>query len=61
MRLGKKLWLLIGLKLLIMFGLLKLFLFPDVLSEGLNSDSARSDFVSKRLLQNANEQTPKGE
>ncbi len=50
MRLGKRLWMLIGLKLLIMFGILKLFFFPNVLSEYFKNDAERSEFVSEHLL-----------
>lgn len=50
MRLGRRLWLLIALKLLIMFGVMKFFFFPDVLHERLSNDRTRSDFVAERLL-----------
>jgi hypothetical protein len=53
MRLGKRLWMLIGVKLLIMFGVLKLFFFPNVLSEHFKNDAERSDFVSEQLLRHS--------
>jgi hypothetical protein len=61
MRLGKRLWLLIGLKFLIMFGILKLFFFPNVLSEHFKNDAERSGFVSEHLLHNAETHTIQGE
>ncbi|HHH37110.1 MAG TPA: DUF4492 domain-containing protein [Epsilonproteobacteria bacterium] len=49
MRVGKRLWLLIGIKLLILFGVMKLFFFPDFLEENFNSDSARSAYLIEHL------------
>lgn len=51
MRLGKRLWVLVGIKLLIMFGVIKLLFFPDVLHERFADDTARSECVSKQLIQ----------
>lgn len=61
MRLGRRLWLLIGVKLLIMFGILKLFLFPEVLTEHCRSDAERSDFVSGHLIRSGKTQNHQGE
>jgi hypothetical protein len=49
MRLGKRLWLLIIVKLLILFGVMKLFFFPDVLQTNFNSDAERSLHVLNHL------------
>ena len=45
MTVGKSLWLLILIKLFIMFAILKLFFFPDLLSSNFDKDddSARHD------------------
>jgi hypothetical protein len=45
MRVGKKLWLIIFIKLFIMFGILKIFFFPDYLQENFSSDQARAEHV----------------
>ncbi len=50
MTVGKKLWLLIIVKLVIFFAVLKLFFFPDVLSERYGEDdSAKASGVLERL------------
>ncbi|QKF70419.1 DUF4492 domain-containing protein [Campylobacter geochelonis] len=49
MKLGKTLWLVILIKLCIMFLLLKLFIFNQTLNTKFDSDKERSDFVYKNL------------
>jgi hypothetical protein len=49
LKVGKKLWALIGLKLFIMFFILKTFLFPNVLKEGFTTDEQRSLHVMEQL------------
>lgn len=49
MRLGKRLWLLIGIKLLLLFGVMKLLFFPDVLQTQFDNDEARSAHVLNQL------------
>lgn len=49
MRVGRELWLLIGFKLLIIFGVMKLFFFPDVLKTKFSTDDQRSAYVLKHL------------
>ncbi len=49
MTLGKKLWLIILIKLFIMFAVLKLFFFPDFLKTNFKTDKERSDYVIKQL------------
>lgn len=46
---GKKLWLIILIKLFIMFAILKLFFFPDFLNTNFDSDQERSDHVIEQL------------
>ena len=49
MRLGKTLWLIIGIKLFIIFIILKLFFFPNVISQ--HSEKAKeADFVATEVL-----------
>lgn len=44
--LGKKLWLVIGIKLFIMFAILKPFFFPKVLEEKFETDEEKSQYIS---------------
>lgn len=49
MRVGRTLWVIILIKLLIIFGVLKLFFFPDYLHENFSSDRERADHVFTNL------------
>jgi len=49
MTLGKTLWKVIIIKLIIMFGVLKLFFFPDFLGTKFNTDEQRVDYVLNEL------------
>ena len=49
MRLGKKLWLIILLKLFIMFLVLKLFFFPNFLGQ-FDTDDEKEEYVSNELI-----------
>ncbi len=49
MTVGKTLWIIILIKLFIMFAILKLFFFPDFLNSKFKSDSEKSDYVIERL------------
>ena len=49
MKLGKSLWLVIAIKLLIMFGILKVFIFNESLNSKFESDKAKADFVISNL------------
>ncbi|MBN1250538.1 MAG: DUF4492 domain-containing protein [Bacteroidales bacterium] len=46
---GKKLWLIIILKLIIMFAILKLFFFENFLNSQFNTDEEKIEYVSKQL------------
>jgi len=46
---GRQVWLIIFIKLFIMFAILKLFFFPDFLKTNFNSDAERSDYVIEQL------------
>ena len=53
MTLGRVLWLLILIKLFVMFGILRLFFFPDVLGR-LGSDRERAEHVMEQLTTTVN-------
>lgn len=50
MTVGRSLWLLIIIKLIIIFGVLKLFFFPDILESRYDSDAERSEAVRSSLI-----------
>lgn len=54
MRTGRKLWALIIIKLLVLFGVLKLFFFPDVLKRDYTSDADRAAAVRTHLTEPTN-------
>ena len=49
MTIGKKLWVIILIKLFIIFVILKLFFFPDILKKNFSSDKERGDYVLDQL------------
>ncbi len=49
MTVGRRLWILILLKLFIFFAILKLFFFPDLLSVNYDDDEQRADAVREAL------------
>ncbi len=49
MTVGKTLWKIIFIKLIVMFGVLKLFFFPDFLATNFNTDKERADYVLNEL------------
>ena len=49
MTVGKTLWFIIGIKLFIMFAILKLFFFPDFLKSNFDNDSERSEYIIEQL------------
>ena len=48
---GRQVWLIILIKLFIMFAILKLFFFPDFLNSNFESDKERSDYVLEQLTE----------
>jgi len=48
---SRKLWLIIFIKLFIMFAILKLFFFPDFLKTKFNNNKDRSNYVIEQLTQ----------
>lgn len=53
MVLGRTLWKLIIIKLIIIFAVLKLFFFPDFLATNFETDAERADYVLQNLTQPA--------
>jgi len=51
MGLGKTLWAIILIKLIIIYGVLKIFFFPDYLHENFTSDAERANHVLTNLTQ----------
>ena len=51
MTIGKRLWLLIFIKLFIMFAILKVFFFPNFLNSKFKTDAEKSDYVIEQLTQ----------
>ncbi len=64
MTVGKKLWLIIGIKLLIMFAVLKAFFFPNLLNSKYSSEKDKANYVgieliNKKTVQDSEEQKSK--
>lgn len=51
MTVGRKLWLLIFVKIIIFFLVLKIFFFPDILSNNYDTDAERAAAVRSALTQ----------
>jgi len=49
MQLGKTLWAIILLKLFIMFAVMKIFFFPNILKKNFRSDKERCEYVIEQL------------
>ncbi len=47
---GKKLWFIIFIKLFVMFAILKIFFFPNILKENFHSDKERIEHIEKQLI-----------
>jgi len=54
MTVGRKLWALIVFKLIILFLVLKLFFFPDLLHQGYDTDEQRAEAVRSELTKQQN-------
>lgn len=50
MTIGKTLWILIFIKLFIMFCILRVFFFPHFLNSVTNDDSQKDDYVSSQII-----------
>ncbi len=49
MTVGRRLWLIIFIKLFIMFAILKFFFFPNILQSEFNTDEERGDYVIEQI------------
>lgn len=47
---GRKVWIIILIKLFIMFAILRLFFFPDFLKKNFDNDKQRSEYVMDQLV-----------
>jgi len=47
---GRKLWLIILIKLFIMFAILKVFFFPNILKDNFKTDRERIEHIEKQLI-----------
>ncbi|MDD3321677.1 MAG: DUF4492 domain-containing protein [Paludibacter sp.] len=53
MTIGKTLWLIVAIKLFIMFFVLKIFFFPNFLKTNFKDDESRSNHVRQELIDKA--------
>lgn len=51
MRVGKQLWLIIGIKFILFFVIMKLLFFPNILKENFTDDTQRSEYILNNLTQ----------
>jgi len=49
MTIGKRLWLIIFIKLFIMFAILKIFFFPNILQSNFSTDEERGNHVIEQI------------
>ena len=49
MTVGRSLWIVIAVKAVVMFGILKLFFFPDFLATRFDNDADRADYVLEQI------------
>ncbi len=55
MKLGKTLWLIIIIKLFVMFFVLKLFFFPNFLNSHFSTDEEKSEYILESLTKSKND------
>jgi hypothetical protein len=51
MRIGKTLWKIIGIKVVLFLVIIKLLFFPNILEERFNTDTQRSEYILHQLTQ----------
>ena len=49
MKVGKKLWLIISIKIFVLFFIMKLFFFPNILQTNFSNDEDRANFVIENI------------
>jgi hypothetical protein len=47
---GRQVWIVIIIKLFIIFILLRIFFFPDILKDNFRNDNDRSDYIRNQIL-----------
>ena len=47
---GRRVWIIILIKLFIIFVLLRIFFFPDLLKRNFSNDNDRSDYIRDQML-----------
>jgi len=52
MKLGKRLWAIIGIKFVIFFVIMKMLFFPNFLKENFSNDNERAEHVLQNLTTN---------
>jgi len=57
MTIGRKLWTIILVKLFVLFAVVKVLFFPDLLKRDYDTDSQRSEAVRTSLLDRGNQRT----
>ena len=55
MRVGKKLWLIIGIKFILFFVIMKLLFFPNILKENFTNDDQRAAYILENLTREGEE------
>lgn len=53
MTVGRTLWKIIGIKVIVLFAVIKYFFFPDFLETHFSTDAQRADYVMQQLTQPA--------
>ena len=51
MKLGKKLWAIVAIKLFVLLVIIKLLFFPNILKENFKTDKERSNYILEQLTQ----------
>lgn len=51
MTVGKRLWVIILIKLFVFFAIMKIFFFPDFLESRFSTEEERSDYIIEQLTQ----------
>jgi len=57
MRVGKTLWILIAVKLFVMFAIVKWLFFPNILQENFSTDAQRSQYILQQLTKDTHHGT----
>jgi len=52
MKVGKKLWVILAVKIFIFFVILKIFFFPNILQTNFSNNKQRANFVMENLIKN---------